>query len=124
MMPATFTIPIKVESESNLREHWRAKHGRKKKQQAATLLCMRQVFRPAAPPFMVRLTRVAPKRYPRRLDPGNLEGSFKHVQDAIAAELGVDDGDASKIRFSYHQRTDGDEYAVQVEISELKGTDE
>ena len=39
---------------------------------------------------------------PRRIDPGNLAVAFKAHQDAIAAALGIDDGD-QRIAWEYEQ---------------------
>lgn len=77
-------------SEANQREHWAAKNRRKKSQQAAVILTLRPLGVPH-PPLDVFLTRIAPKR----LDSDNLAGSMKHIRDAIARWLGVDDGDDS-----------------------------
>jgi predicted Fe-S protein YdhL (DUF1289 family) len=85
----TLTIPLKLTSEANQREHWAAKHRRRKAQQAAVrahLLAF--AARPPPPPVVVTLTRLGG----RRMDPDNLAGACKHVQDAIAKWLGLDDG--------------------------------
>ena len=113
-----FAIPVRTVSEANLREHWRAKHGRKKIQQHMTVEAWPKLnghLRALAvvkPPCLVRLVRVGPKR----LDPDNLAGSFKHVQDQIAALIGIDDGN-ERIKWEYEQVAVGKRvYAVRVEI--------
>jgi len=79
----TFYVPTKLISEANQREHWAIKTKRKKAQQRAVeLYWLSQRFR-VAPPVVVTLTRVGV----RKLDPDNLAGSFKHVQDAIAVAI-------------------------------------
>src|SRR5262245_66553481 len=83
-----FTMPVRVVSEANMREHWRKKHNRKKKQQAAlqeTLINTGAVLLPCT----VRLIRIGP----RKLDSDNLAGSLKHVQDVIERKLVLEDGD-------------------------------
>lgn len=110
-----FTIPTKTVSEANQREHWRARNRRKKLQQAATILALRQAFIPMTFPLLVKMTRLTPKRYPRTLDSDNCAGSFKHIRDAICRELNVDDGDIARVRFEYGQRV-GEDWAVEVEI--------
>ncbi len=65
---------------------------------------------PAVPPYLVTFTRIGP----RRCDYSNVVASFKHVQDEVAARLGVDDGDEDKIRFVYAQKIGA--YAVRIEI--------
>lgn len=43
----------------------------------------------------------------RLLDPDNLAGSTKHLQDAVCETIGIDDGDP-RVEFEYRQvRTDG-----------------
>ena len=38
-----------------------------------------------------------------KLDTDNLIGGVKYLQDAIAASLGIDDGDDERISFEYSQ---------------------
>src|SRR5262245_66426216 len=86
-----FTVDVRLVSEANQREHWRTKHSRKKKQQAAIGMAWADATwgrRPTCRPSFVRFIRVGP----RRLDADNLAGSFKHVQAHMARELGIDDG--------------------------------
>lgn len=87
-----FLLPIRTVSEANQREHWAVKAKRKKQQTnlAALVTCsvvsQRWLF---ARPARITLTRYGV----RRLDADNLAGSFKGIQDGIAAALGMDDGD-------------------------------
>jgi hypothetical protein len=108
-----FTIPVRVVSEANQSEHWRTKCKRKKQQQGAVWeewLDVRHV--PICLPCTVRLTRIGPKR----MDSDNLAGSFKHVQDQVARELGIDDG-SRHIKWEYAQVAVGKRhYAVRVEV--------
>jgi len=97
----------------NQREHWADKARRAKNQRfaARSILCSRR------PPdtehsYLVTLTRVGP----RRLDPGNFQGCFKHVQDGVADWLGIDDGDP-RIEWRYKQEKGKPrEYAVRIII--------
>jgi len=109
-----FIIPVKVISEANQREHPMARHRRKRKQQDAAALVCRQhdIIEHYQRDMTVRLTRLVPKRYPRLMDSDNLAGSFKHVQDAIADEIRVNDRD---VKWEYAQRV-GDDYGVEVEL--------
>lgn len=50
--------------------------------------------------LVVRCTFVSLRR--RLLDPDNLAGSTKHLQDAVCETIGWDDGD-ERIRFQYEQ---------------------
>lgn len=105
-------VPIATVSEMNQREHWAKRHRRKKSQQRAVGLKL-NVCRRVKTPCDVWLTRIAP----RAMDPDNLAASMKHVQDQVAAWIGVDDGDAHNVRWRYQQRRgDPKEQAVLIEI--------
>lgn len=116
-----FTIPIRVISEANQREHWTVKNRRKKAQQGETAVALfiahiPQRTKPPSDKLFFTLTRHGQNA----LDTDNLAGSFKHVQDAIAKWFGVDDGDTEKIAFDYQQVATGKrEYFVNVQISLL-----
>jgi len=107
-------IPLQLVSEANQREsHW-AKHRRKKGQQEIAAAYLRQENIDGLRPTRIGLTRVVPasgKHAGKLMDDDNLAGCFKHVQDAIAKELGMDDGD---IKWSYHQIRHGLEHFVDV----------
>jgi hypothetical protein len=111
-----FTVPIRIVSEANLREHWAKRAKRKTAQQVEMIVELRNVLRQSprvAFPCVVTLTRIGP----RRLDSDNLANGFKAVRDAIAGVLGIDDGD-SRIRFEYEQEANGKrEYGVRVGIT-------
>lgn len=96
------TTPLQLVSEANQREHWSARYHRKKEQQSF----MEQVL-PMAGRLMkgacVSLIRL--ERYGRKMDADNNTASFKHVQDAIAAWLGADDGD---LEWAYAQAVDAE----------------
>lgn len=106
-----FTIPLQLPSLANTRMHWRAMANLKKRQRAATALCMCQAGPVPPSPLLVTLTRVGP----RRLDDDNLASACKYVRDAIAARVGIDDGSA-EYTWRYEQRI-GKVYAVEVEIT-------
>lgn len=109
----TLLIPIRTVSEANQREHWAKKHRRNKDQQEAVAyaLLARWRFLPK-PPVVVVLRRLGP----RLLDSDNLAGSFKHVQDAVARFLGVDDGDVKAVRWLYTQEKSA-LYAVRISFA-------
>jgi hypothetical protein len=112
-----FYVPTKLISEANQREHWAIKTKRKKAQQRAVELVWLAERVRVAPPVVVTLTRVGV----RKLDPDNLAGSFKHVQDQIAKCMGVDDGDERKVRWVYEQRKGiPRQYGLEVRIVELE----
>lgn len=97
----SLSIPVKLVSEANMREHWAIKRKRNKQHQMTVTYALAGLKRDI-PAFPVRviMTRVGV----RKLDPDNLAGSFKHVQDGIAKVLGCDDGDETKVTWEYRQR--------------------
>ncbi len=111
-----FMVPdLKTVSEMNQREHWGAKNRRKQDQQERVSVAMQNALRGKRIelPCIVKLTRIGPKK----MDNDNLAGAMKHCQDQIARQLGVDDGDESKVSFNHYQMPIGSrDYAVKVEI--------
>lgn len=109
-----FEYPMRVVSEANQREHYMAKHRRKVAQQLETAAEWRRAIgqRRVPLPCVIRLTRIGCKA----MDSDNLAGSMKHVQDAIAKLIGVDDG-SDLLRFEYAQEVIAKrQYAVRVEV--------
>lgn len=80
-------------SEGNAREnrYAKAKRIRDQKQIVAAFFRVKRPERPAFP-LVVTITRLGP----RTLDSDNLASSGKHVRDAVAVWLGVDDGVAER----------------------------
>lgn len=112
-------LPLRVVSVANLREHWAAKARRTKDHRATVVLVLKSELRkpggdPLVPPFLATLTRIIGPRG-RALDDDNLRSAFKAVRDGVAQALGVDDGDASRLRFEYAERR-GKEWAVEIRI--------
>lgn len=95
---------------------WRGMASLKKKQKAATAgacpgLALMARCGALPMPLLVTITRIGP----RRLDDDNLAGACKYVRDAIATEVGVDDGD-ERWTWRCEQRI-GKAYGVDVEIT-------
>lgn len=116
-MNLSVTLPIRTESEANLREHWAKKHRRAKDQRGTARMILGQWryshLKRHAGSFIINLVRIGQKP----LDPDNLANSFKHVQDGIADAIGLDDGSA-RIEWSYAQeKGKPKEYAVRIEIT-------
>lgn len=93
------SVPVRLVSEANQREHWSRRFKRKKEQQETMAFSLsragallRTLNQPIA---LIGLCRVG-----RKMDADNNASSFKHVQDAIARFLGADDGD---LEWSYSQ---------------------
>ena len=110
------TIPIRIVSEANAREHWAKRHARHKKHKEDINLYVRGVEN--CSPCHVILTRIAP----RELDYVNLVSSLKNAQDIIADKIkpglapGRADGDKS-ITWDFNQKKSGPKfYALKVEI--------
>jgi hypothetical protein len=85
------TIPnLPLVSEANAHEHYRERSNRAATQHAVVGSTLRVLGgAPPALPCRVVITRVSA----RGLDTDNLQGSAKHVRDAVAKWLGVDDRD-------------------------------
>ena len=86
----------------NAREHWRARAGRvAKERRTVKLAWIAAGIRRAHFTFPVAV--VITRRGPRKVDDDNVAGGCKAVRDEIAAALGVDDGDRSKVSWVYQQ---------------------
>lgn len=115
----TITLPIRTQSEANMREHWRVKAKRVKEQRTTAFMCMNGE---CGDPMIVAnhkrtritLTRIAP----RMLDSDNCAGSCKAIRDGIADYFCVDDGH-ERYDWRYAQRK-GKGYAVEVKIEVSK----
>lgn len=89
-------------SRSNAREFWAARHRRDKSEAARVTLAWTGAglahWHPLLP-ITVTMTRLGGKP----MDTDNLAGAFKAVRDALAALLGVDDGDP-RVRWACRQK--------------------
>lgn len=92
------TLPLKIVSVANLREHWSTKANRAKLQRRTTAALLK-AHRPPLLPLTVVLTRVAA----RQLDTDNLAAAFKSCRDGVADWLGVNDND-QRVTWEYGQR--------------------
>lgn len=109
-------FPFRTVSELNRRghEHWRVTHKRASEQKWLTTWILGWKRREYRFPVTVKLTRLAP----RKLDEGdNLNASFKSIRDAIAKWLGVNDGDTSRVVWTYAQER-SKTYGVRFELFE------
>ncbi|MCP4242356.1 MAG: hypothetical protein GY772_17515 [bacterium] len=108
------SVPLRLVSEANAREHWRGRHRRRRAQRGQLALVASASFSRPALPCKISMTRVAP----RALDSDNLVSSFKASRDGICDWLGVDDR-SDQITWAYAQRKGAvREYALEVEIIE------
>lgn len=122
MIVREVTIPLRLVSLTNQREHWAKKANRAKVQRNATKLSL---FADAGVrPFtgaldsligrrwLVTLTRVAP----RQLDGDNMQAACKSVRDGVADFLCLDDGDRRIVWQYAQERGNPKEYAVRIRI--------
>lgn len=109
----TVALPIKTVSEANQREHWASRHRRKKAQQAVAVPILRAALKPIpSPPLTITFTRVSVSR----MDPDNLAGAMKHIQDALCHVIGIDDGD-ERLTFVYQQKRAAHRHEMRVEVT-------
>ncbi len=119
------TIPLRLVSEANARDHWAKKAKRVKQQRGAVgLVVVGLLWRELGFPdgawgavcdqgrLDVHLTRLAPSG---GLDGDNLVSSCKAVRDGVADALGVKDDD-SRVTWHYDQRPSGKRGLWGVEI--------
>jgi hypothetical protein len=118
-----FEMPVRLVTELNMREHWRARHGRTTKQRHATAVAL-LAFAPwrwdQRHALEVTIVRIAPKRF----DVGdNLEACAKHIRDQLAQWLGVNDN-SDRVTWRVEQERRGPrEYGCRVEIREVTAAD-
>lgn len=109
----TITLPIRLGSVSNLREHWSQRAKRAKSHRGSVSLAVAYYARELGLPVTVTLTRIAP----RALDDDNLRGALKATRDGIADAFGVDDRDP-RITWLYAQRRGKPrEYGLEIAIA-------
>lgn len=104
-------IPIRTVSGLNVREHWSVRSRRAKVERSAVGWAMRCTVRLPVP-CIVTITREGKGQ----LDGDNLQGAGKHVRDAVADWLGVNDNDP-RVTWQYEQ-TKAKQYAVLITIRE------
>ena len=109
----TVTIPLRIQSVSNLREHWSARAKRTKSEREIVFWAMGiSAVRPPMP-CTVTLTRIAPRSF----DGDNLQSGCKAARDAIAQWLCVDDGDP-RVTWVYAQEKGAPkQYLLRVEVA-------
>lgn len=115
-MHITVTIPMRIVSVANMREHWATKATRAKSQRILAWAELKAADK--APrlmgPVTVKLTRIAP----RMLDDDNLRSAFKACRDGVADWLGVDDRDP-RVTWDYGQeRGHVKTYQARIEVSD------
>lgn len=102
------TIPMRLESEANRRDHWARKAARVKRQREIVGMMVNRMDRPPLP-VKITLTRIGW----RLMDSDNLVGSAKAVRDSIAAVYGVNDA-SDLYEWIYGQECG--EYGVRIKL--------
>ena len=113
-----WTIPIRLKSSANIKEHWTAKRKRDKAQEMALLAAFKQQELCIYPPCRITLTRVAS----RSLDYDNLVYAFKYLLDCIGSHLMPEKarGHAdSGANFTVDYVQEKGQYAVKIKIEAL-----
>lgn len=113
------TLPMRLVSTLNQREHWSKKAKRHREQRSLVAMAVRPRLMMALPLLhaartsgvVVTITRIGK----RKLDGDNLQGSAKAVRDSIADALEIDDGD-DRITWRYEQEI-GKAFAVRISIA-------
>jgi hypothetical protein len=107
-----YEVPLRTASETNIREHWTARHKRRKAQRKlAFVLTHRAMFKQEVTyPLTVTMVRVGK----RLMNDDNLQSSFKAIRDGIADALQIDDAD-ERILWEYCQGT-GRLYTTIIKI--------
>lgn len=103
------TVALRLVNPLNSRQGWRAVSARGRREKAATLAALAGTRLPPGP-WDVTITRVSPGR----LDDDGATASAKHVRDAVALRLGVDDGDRAAVRFVVTQAKGAASVRVEV----------
>jgi len=110
-----FTMPVRVNSNTNSWTGWKDTWARQKAQKKALFVYWRKAAGAGfevSLPCLVRLVRVGQKS----LDTDNLAESMKSIRDAVAKSIGIDDGD-ERIKWEYEQVAVGKRiYQVRVEV--------
>lgn len=103
---------MRLRGSQNIREHWRVRSARVRRERQAAHWLLLDHKRPTLP-VTVRLVRIAP----RALDDDNLAGVFKAIRDGVADAYGIADNDKTLIRFVYDQeRGPPHTYGVRIEV--------
>ena len=106
-----FTLPIRLTTLGNAKEHWRTKAQRARSQRDVTAMVLRGL---GPPPTVEGLTVVATRIAPAGLDSDNLVGCFKHCRDQVAEWLGIDDRDSRVTWIVDQERGPARTYGVRV----------
>jgi len=111
------TIPVRVISEANTREHWALKASRARKQKGEAIKAVKVCteWRTLKLPLYIGFVRYGPKA----LDSDNLQGAFKAIRDGVCDALNINDG-SKLITWGYDQeKGKPKEYAIRIIVKQL-----
>lgn len=110
-------LPVVTRNRKSEHAHWSKTGGMTRRQRDDTTMMLRALWGtpPAWPTYRVSITRVAPS--PRPLDDDNIRFAASGVRDAIAAYLGVDDGDARYAWVYGQEKSVGRLYGVRIVVT-------
>lgn len=113
------TLPLKVVSNANQREHWAKRANRAKAHRSTARLAISGALLKAGlsgsslpSSVTVQLVRIAP----RALDDDNLVGGFKAIRDGIADAMGIDDRDSRVTWLCGQRKGSPKEYLVEIAV--------
>lgn len=111
-------LPLRLESESNKREHWSTKARRTKRARGLVATYLRPKLNSwKGAPLLVEVTRLAPSRLDGH---DNLAASCKACVDGIADALGLASDDDPRIGWAHRQETAGVRtYGVRIVVREV-----
>jgi len=125
-MPISVSLPLRLVSEANSRDHWAVKAKRAREQRSVVRMRLGAMFgevagKLAGVPWLITITRVSPGTLDAH---DNLPRSCKAVVDGLCDALGVKDNDP-RVSFRYAQekvkratkgRVPANKYAVRILI--------
>lgn len=109
------TVTVPVVSERNVRDHFMQASKRHKQQKECTFAMLYNGRVPKALPMPIHVHCI--RMHGLKMDDDNLSSAFKHVRDEVARWFSVDDGDRSKIHFTYAQNPGGRKSWFVLEIA-------
>lgn len=114
-LPVTLSVPTRLYSEMNRRDHWAARFRRFKGQREAVVMAWYETglrHLGCFPRLIVTFTVLGP----RRMDDDNCAGACKACRDAVAALLDCDDADP-RVEWRYEQRKEK-KHGLEITLEE------
>ncbi len=110
-MTIEFVVPVKTGNGLNMREHWRARSSRVKKERTTAALMTPSGIEL---PCTVRMDRLSSSK----LDDDNLHGACKAIRDGIADKIGFPDNDPRIVWLYGQEKCKRGDFGVRVLITE------